>query len=177
MGTTQNVLDRSLIDLLHDPFVEYARPRVRSPEAMPEFDNSRFRAAPMPNPAPVLPALEAAQDSRTSSGDTARPLSSQGVSPTDNSRSAPVREGSDAPYGELTHERTMSQPELAPAPASAQPRPFLAPPPPQSSSMHANSEMISAFQALQRKSIKTSRSTVPPCQVCNKELKNPSDAQ
>ena len=165
----QNVMDPSLVDLLRDPFMpEYRPSRVRSPEAMPEFDTSRFRAAQMPNPAPVPPVPEAALNTRTSSGDTGQQSPPHGISPTDNSRSATVHEGSDPAYAELKQERTLSQPELAPA----QPRPFLAPPPP-SSSIHSNSELL---HALTRKVAKT-KSTVPPCPTCGKELKNPSDAQ
>lgn len=171
-AATQNVLDRSLVDLLQDPFMpEYRPSRVRSPEAMVEFDHSRFRAAPMPGPAPV-PAPDGVLNTRTSSGDTGRQSPTQGISPTDASRSGTaVVEGPEAQHGELKQERTMSQPELAPA----QPRPFLAPPPPSSSNLHASNEML--MNAIARKGMVKSKSAVPPCPTCGKELKNPSDAQ
>lgn len=168
----QTILDPSLVDLLRDPFMlDYRPSRVRSPEAMTDFDTSRFRAAPVPNSAPVPPVSEAALNTRTSSGDTGRQTPPQGISPTDASRSATVVEGSETQMSEMRPERTMSQPELAPA----QPRPFLAPPPPSSSSIHSNPDLHNTFAPM-RKIMKT-KSTVPPCRTCGKELKNPSDAQ
>jgi hypothetical protein len=55
---------------------------------------------------------------------------------------------------------------------AAGPRPFLAPPPP-----GANVHSPDIIQVLQRKIPKSSKSSVPPCPTCGKELKNPSDAQ
>lgn len=177
-ASTQHVLDRSLVELLQDPWIPGHPPaRVRSPEAMPEFDSSRFRAAPPLPPASVPPVPEGALNTRNSSGDTGRQTPSQGVSPTDASRPAAIREGSEH-WADARQERTMSQPELAPAPPG-QPRPFLAPPPP-SSGMLANNELLSSLRAFTRKVpqvVKANKSSVPPCQVCGKELKNPSDAQ
>lgn len=179
--SAQNVQisDRSLVDLLRDPFEpQYQSVRPPSPEAQPEFDTSRFRAAPMPNQAPVPPMPEGALNTRNSSGDTGRQTPSQGVSPTDISRSAVLAEGSGSQYGDPRPERNLSQPELAPAPA--QPRPFLAPPPPGPSNVvMTKDELFNQIRSFTRKvpQIVKSKSSVPPCHVCGKELKNPSDAQ
>lgn len=177
--SAQNVQisDRSLVDLLRDPFPpEYPQVRARSPEPQPEFDTSRFRAAPMPNQAPVPPMPEGALNTRNSSGDTGRQTPSQGVSPTDMSRSAALAEGMGSQY-DSRPERTLSQPELAPA----QPRPFLAPPPPGSSNaMISKDELFNQIRAFSRSKVPPlmkAKSSVPPCHVCGKELKNPSDAQ
>ena len=178
---TQNVLDRSLVELLHDPFMpEYRPTRVRSPEPMVvEFDQARFRAVPGPAaaaapppaaPPPLAPAVsDVRQIRRDSSGEAARLSPSQPISPDDGARNATIAPMPDAVHGELKQERTMSQPELAPA----GPRPYVGPPPQSAGTIHTNSELI---QALTRKVAK-SKSSVPPCPTCGKELKNPSDAQ
>lgn len=170
-------LDRSLLELLQDPWVPVQPPpRMQSPEAQPEFDNSRFRAAPMPPPS-VPPMPEGALNSRNSSGDNGHQTSSQGVSPTDASRPAPVREDSEH-WSDTRRERTMSQPELAPGPPL--PRPFLAPPPPTGFRMLTGNEMMGHSRSFSNKIpqvVKLKKSSVPPCHVCGKELKNPSDAQ
>ena len=153
--------DRSLIELLWDPLAPPPAPpvaRVRSPETY-DFDPSRFRAAPAPVPQPPPPEMPHSQREEAeaySPPQQRSPPRHQSTVSVD----AEVMRVDDNQEGALSHSESLSAP-----------RPFLAPPPPQSN-VHSND----IIQVLQRKSTK-SKSSVPPCATCGKELKNPSDAQ
>lgn len=164
--------DRSLIDLLWDPLAPAPAPvpppaatpapqvaRVRSPETF-EFDAGRFRAAQQP-PVPPPPVAEYPRGQREETDVFSPPQ-----------QRSPPRQSTTS--GDSEPMRVDGNQEASPAQIEVQPgpRPFLAPPPP-SSSVGSNSELM---QVLQRKSTK-SKSLVPPCPTCGKELKNPSDAQ
>ena len=158
--------DRSLIELLWDPIPPPPQiARVRSPETY-DFDPGRFRAAPAQVPIPPPPPQHSQQlppEHVQSQRDEVEEMSPpQHRSPprhlsTASADTEPMRIDG-------TQDSNHTQQET--------PRPFLAPPPP--SGVHPNNDII---QVLHRsKSIK-SKSTVPPCSACGKELKNPSDAQ
>lgn len=158
--------DRSLIELLWDPIQPPPQiPRVRSPETY-DFDPGRFRAAPVPIPAPPpqhsQPHPPEHSQSQRDDGDEMSPP--QHRSPprhlsTASADTEPVRIDG-------TQDSNHTQQET--------PRPFLAPPPPAGvPGVHLSNDSI---QVLHRKPVK-SKSTVPPCSTCGKELKNPSDAQ
>ena len=156
---TMATADRSLIELLWDPLAPPPQARVRSPETY-DFDPSRFRAAPPPVPPPPPPP-EPARSQREETDMYSPP---DARSPRTHHSTASV--DAESIRVEVNPENTAGHIEIA-----AGPRPFLAPPPP-SANVHSND----IIQVLQRKSTK-SKSSVPPCPTCGKELKNPSDAQ
>lgn len=168
---TQNVQDRSLVELLYDPWrPEYHVPRVRSPEAVQDFDHSRFRPAAIGNSAP--PPQNAPENmlaTRTNSVHTPGLSPSQGVSPHDQGRPPFAPDQSQSQPATFTHERALSQHQFPPV----HPRQFIAPPPTGVSSVQENADML----ALARSRLVKNRSFQPPCPTCGKELKNPSDAQ
>ena len=158
--------DRSLIELLWDPHPPPQQPqappppRVRSPETYENFDSSRFRPAPGPLPQQSPPEMHHSQ--REDPG---------GYSPSQ-PRSPPRHHSSASQDAESmrmdgTQDATPGHVDIV-----AGPRPFLAPPPP-----GANMQSNDIIHVLQRKATKSSKSSVPPCPTCGKELKNPSDAQ
>ena len=149
-------IDRSLIELLWDPlFTGYRTSRVRSPDRM-DFDSVRFRPGPAPAPPPSAPPPQP-EPARNQADEVEAEYS-------------PPRSTSPPRQSTMSTDAETVQAERKDSNAGA-PRPFLAPPPP--SSVQTNSELL---QSLNRKSAKT-KSLVPPCSTCGKELKNPSDAQ
>ena len=159
--------DRSLIDLLWDPLFRPSVPAAappaplrRSPEQY-DFEPGRFRAAPGPYPQP--PAPSDVQRSQREDAGAYSPSQAR----------SPLRHHSTASQDAESLRMEGSQDVMAGhVEIAAGPRPFLAPPPP-GASMHSND----IIHVLQRKSAKSSKSSVPPCPTCGKELKNPSDAQ
>ncbi|KAK5163767.1 uncharacterized protein LTR77_010440 [Saxophila tyrrhenica] len=163
-------VDRSLIELLWDPLAPPPPPpqtaaRVRSPEQY-DFDPGRFRAAPVPIQPPPQPQPRDASQPKREEGEEHSPPQH------------PPRHHSTASVDAEPMRVDASQEGHHPPPhpyaeAAATPRAFIPPPPPHVN-MHTNNDII---QVLQRKSSNKSKSTVPPCTTCGKELKNPSDAQ
>ncbi len=168
-------VDRSLIDLLWDPLAPAPQPaRVRSPDAY-EFDAGRFRAAPAPIPPPPPQSQPPPRETVHSQGQQSQREEGEDLSRPQ--PPSPMRQLSTASMDAETMRSTGMQETSQghPPEASQTPRPFHGPPPPgpHPHSIHPNNDII---QVLHRKSAK-SKSTVPPCHVCGKELKNPSDAQ
>jgi hypothetical protein len=172
--------DRSLIELLWDPLAppppppqQPAPPRVRSPETY-EFDPGRFRAAPVPIP-PAPRSHSSQQPQPREQSQTKREEGEEQSPPRPRSPPRHLSTASvDAEPMRVDANHHHQEGGIPYAEHAVTPRPFAAPLPPHPAHNYPPNHDI--IQVLQRKSAK-SKSSVPPCNTCGKELKNPSDAQ
>ncbi|KAF2479905.1 hypothetical protein BDY17DRAFT_28428 [Neohortaea acidophila] len=177
---TASARDRSLIDLLLDPLAAapVAQPtHLRSPETH-AFDHSRFRAVQPP----AAPYPQAALQSVLPVDSSRLRQDVNMYTPPPNSRS-PHRNHSvtslelpDAPRMDIIQELATSR-QHASTPRPAQPTTRTSSPPLQRTSSPHQPQPVNGTDALHQRKQPKSKSSVPPCPTCGKELKNPSDAQ